>query len=96
VLRRLAHSRGKENSASRAYVDLPDEAACVAFAKAYNGHVFENKQGQRSQALVDYAPFPKVPTPAARRKPDPRQGSIEEGGRVASRSDICVTGAHRQ
>lgn len=44
------------------------------FAQKFNGHLFVDTKGVEFVALVEYAPFQRLPKP--RRKPDARQGTI--------------------
>ncbi|KAN0066274.1 hypothetical protein ACQY0O_000368 [Thecaphora frezii] len=73
---KLKADPNKENVCSRAYVRFLDPAMVLEFHKHYDGHVFRDSKGNESIAVVEFAPYQKVPT-ERRRKPDARQGTIE-------------------
>ncbi|KIO20158.1 hypothetical protein M407DRAFT_30192 [Tulasnella calospora MUT 4182] len=66
----------KENVLSRAYIVFNTEEQLKNFHRDYDGHLFRDKSGNESQAVVEFAPFQKVPL--AKAKVDQRQGSIQE------------------
>ncbi|KAG9097521.1 hypothetical protein FS749_006104 [Ceratobasidium sp. UAMH 11750] len=72
---KLRTKLNKENTPSRAYVEFLTPEAVIAFNQDYNGHLFRDKMGNESAAVVEYAPFQKVPH--ATRKPDSKIGTIE-------------------
>ncbi|KAJ4490387.1 Smg-4/UPF3 family-domain-containing protein [Lentinula aciculospora] len=66
----------KENVPSRAYVVFRSEEQLALFSKEYDGHLFKDKAGNESQAVVEFAPYQKVPP--EKKKIDPRNGTIEK------------------
>jgi len=72
---KLGKSKAKGNRNSVAFVNFESLDDLVHF-KGYDGHVFQDKQGNLSQVSVEFAPFQKVPKAC---KPDARQGTIEKG-----------------
>ncbi|KAF8758692.1 Smg-4/UPF3 family [Rhizoctonia solani] len=72
---KLRTKLNRENTPSRAYVEFVTPEAVVAFSRDYNGHVFRDKQGNESAAVVEYAPYQKVPH--EKRKADAKIGTIE-------------------
>ncbi|KAG8961649.1 hypothetical protein FRC03_005106 [Tulasnella sp. 419] len=61
---------------SRAYVAFRTAEQLVSFSRAYDGHMFRDKQGNESFAVVEFAPFQKIPS--EKKKQDTRAGTIEE------------------
>ncbi|KAG9126299.1 hypothetical protein FRC07_004037 [Ceratobasidium sp. 392] len=72
---KLRTKLNKENVPSRAYVEFLTPEAVIAFNQDYNGHLFRDKQGNESTAVVEYAPYQKVPHTT--RKADTKIGTIE-------------------
>ncbi|KIY64156.1 hypothetical protein CYLTODRAFT_402264 [Cylindrobasidium torrendii FP15055 ss-10] len=68
---------GKETIQARAYIAFRDESLLVKFATAYNGHVFRDKSGTETAAVVEFAPFQKIPGGDGKKKKDGRVGTIE-------------------
>ncbi|KZT56986.1 hypothetical protein CALCODRAFT_470248 [Calocera cornea HHB12733] len=66
----------RENVPSRAYIMFKTPEQVAQFSGGYNGHVFRDKQGHESQAVVEFAPYQKAP--GINVKPDARQGTIEQ------------------
>ncbi|KAN0094534.1 Smg-4/UPF3 family domain containing protein [Tylopilus felleus] len=66
----------KEGILSRAYIAFKSEAQLVTFSRAYDGHMFRDKAGKESHAVVEYAPFQKVP--AEKKKTDARNNTIDK------------------
>ncbi|KAK0469006.1 Smg-4/UPF3 family-domain-containing protein [Desarmillaria tabescens] len=66
----------KENIPSRAYIAFKTEEQVAEFGQRFDGHVFKDKAGTESQAVVEFAPYQKVPT--EKKKPDARVGTIEK------------------
>ncbi|KAK1228110.1 hypothetical protein PQX77_008881 [Marasmius sp. AFHP31] len=66
----------KENISSRAYVAFKSEEQLAPFHRGYDGHIFRDKSGNESQAVVEYAPYQKVPSD--KKKADARLGTIEQ------------------
>ncbi|KAI9474808.1 Smg-4/UPF3 family-domain-containing protein [Zychaea mexicana] len=70
-------SKGKENVFSRAYFHMKSMEAVIAFHQGFDGHIFLDSKGTESRAVVEFAPFQKVPK--EHKNPDTRQGTIDEG-----------------
>ncbi|KAI0088255.1 Smg-4/UPF3 family-domain-containing protein [Irpex rosettiformis] len=66
----------KENIPSRAYIAFKNEELLANFSREYDGHIFRDKTGNESIAIVEFAPFQKIPT--AKGKADSRMGTIEK------------------
>ncbi|KAG0215507.1 hypothetical protein BGX28_009555 [Mortierella sp. GBA30] len=66
----------KGNTSARAYIYFKNEKLAMEFKKVYHGHVFVDKNGNEGRAHVEFAPFQKIPR--EQRKPDAKQGTIEE------------------
>ncbi|KAH8097121.1 Smg-4/UPF3 family-domain-containing protein [Cristinia sonorae] len=66
----------KENIPSRAYIAFKDEGMLATFSREYDGHLFRDKAGNESIAVVEFAPFQKVPT--EKKKVDGRLGTIDK------------------
>ncbi|KAK0205466.1 Smg-4/UPF3 family-domain-containing protein [Desarmillaria ectypa] len=66
----------KENIPSRAYIAFKTEEQVAEFGQGFDGHVFKDKAGTESQAVVEFAPYQKVPM--EKKKPDARVGTIEK------------------
>ncbi|KAG6878141.1 hypothetical protein C0993_011559 [Termitomyces sp. T159_Od127] len=73
---RVARRAGKESVLSRAYIAFRSEAELVEFGRAFDGHVFRDKSGNEYQAVVEYAPYQKVPS--EKKKVDARSNTIEK------------------
>ncbi len=69
-LKRTLHSRG--------YLNLLTPADVLAFKERFDGHVFVSSKGSQYRCSVEYAPFQRVPKPAA--KKPAVEGTIESGG----------------
>ncbi|KAF8964760.1 Smg-4/UPF3 family-domain-containing protein [Flammula alnicola] len=73
---KLRKKLNKENIPSRAYIAFKNEEQLALFSREYDGHTFRDKTGVESQAVVEFAPYPKVPS--EKRKPDTRNATIEK------------------
>lgn len=65
----------KENIPSRAYIAFKTEEQLALFGREYDGHLFKDKAGNESHAIVEFAPYQKVPS--EKKKPDARNATIE-------------------
>ncbi|KAJ7643884.1 Smg-4/UPF3 family-domain-containing protein, partial [Roridomyces roridus] len=65
----------KENIPSRAYIAFKSEEQLAQFGRDYDGHLFRDKAGNESYAVVEFAPYQKVPP--EKKKADARSGTIE-------------------
>ncbi|BGO97548.1 hypothetical protein RTG_01519 [Rhodotorula toruloides ATCC 204091] len=68
--------KDKDSVQSRAYITFRTPDALVAFSRGYDGWSFRDKTGNVSQAVVEFAPYQRIPTAPA--KADPRQGTIDD------------------
>ncbi|KAH7883063.1 Smg-4/UPF3 family-domain-containing protein [Phlebopus sp. FC_14] len=71
----------KESVPSRAYIAFKNEEQLAIFSREYDGHLFRDKAGwfhigNESQAVVEFAPYQKIPT--EKRKVDARNNTIEQ------------------
>ncbi|KAH9912233.1 Smg-4/UPF3 family-domain-containing protein [Amylocystis lapponica] len=66
----------KENIPSRAYIAFKDEELLADFSREYDGHLFRDKAGNESIAVVEFAPFQKIPS--EKKKVDSRVATIEK------------------
>ncbi|KAH7912839.1 Smg-4/UPF3 family-domain-containing protein [Hygrophoropsis aurantiaca] len=66
----------KENIPSRAYIAFKEEEQLAMFSREYDGHLFRDKAGNESQAVVEFAPYQKIPT--EKKKADARNATIEK------------------
>ncbi|THV05723.1 hypothetical protein K435DRAFT_849719 [Dendrothele bispora CBS 962.96] len=66
----------KENVSSRAYIAFKSEEPLSLFSREYDGHLFRDKAGNEAQAVVEFAPYQKVPSD--KKKADARNGTIEK------------------
>ncbi|KAF9154202.1 hypothetical protein BG015_001576 [Linnemannia schmuckeri] len=66
----------KANTFARAYIYFKNEKLALEFQKTYHGHTFVDRHGNEGKAHVEFAPFQKIPR--EQRKPDTKQGTIEE------------------
>lgn len=67
---------GKESVPSRAYIVFKNAEQVAAFSREYDGHLFRDKQGNESFAVVEFAPHQKVAP--ERKKHDTRSGTIHQ------------------
>ncbi|KAI8049104.1 Smg-4/UPF3 family-domain-containing protein [Syncephalis plumigaleata] len=73
---KIATSRAKENQYSRAYICFHTIEQMAAFHKGFDGHLFIDSKGEESYAIVEYAPYQKIPR--ERSKVDHHQGTIDK------------------
>ncbi|KAJ7147176.1 Smg-4/UPF3 family-domain-containing protein [Mycena crocata] len=73
---KLRKRLNKENISSRAYMAFKTEEQLAQFSREYDGHLFRDKAGNESYAVVEYAPYQKVPP--EKKKADARSGTIEK------------------
>ncbi|KAJ8658566.1 hypothetical protein O0I10_005606 [Lichtheimia ornata] len=73
---KVTQSKGKENVFSRAYFHMKTMEAVIAFHQGFDGHIFVDNRGNESRAVVEFAPFQKLPK--EQKNPDSRQGTIDE------------------
>lgn len=66
------------NSFSRAYFAFRDPQEVVNFRDRWDGYVFLDDRGQEYMAIVEFAPFQKMPRKKPK-KPDNKSGTIEQG-----------------
>ncbi|ORY99078.1 Smg-4/UPF3 family-domain-containing protein [Syncephalastrum racemosum] len=73
---KLSKSKGKEHQFSRAYFHMKTMEAVIAFHQGFDGHIFLDNRGIESRAVVEFAPFQKLPK--EHKTPDARQGTIDD------------------
>lgn len=66
----------QENVPSRAYIAFKNEEVLATFSREYDGHLFRDKGGNESQAVVEFAPFQKIPS--EKKKADARNATIDK------------------
>ncbi|KAH9925165.1 Smg-4/UPF3 family-domain-containing protein [Fomitopsis serialis] len=66
----------KENIPSRAYIAFRNEDQLAVFSRDYDGHLFRDKAGNESIAVVEFSPYQKIPS--EKKKVDGRTGTIEK------------------
>jgi len=66
----------KESIPSRAYIAFKTEERLALFSRSFDGHIFRDKAGTETQAVVEFAPYQKIP--AEKSKSDGRIATIEE------------------
>ncbi|KAF8622401.1 hypothetical protein AX15_007053 [Amanita polypyramis BW_CC] len=73
---KLKKKINKENIPSRAYIAFRNEKVLAQFSREYDGHVFRDKQGNEAHAVVEFAPYQKIPS--EKKKVDARNATIEK------------------
>ncbi|KAG1847816.1 Smg-4/UPF3 family-domain-containing protein [Suillus subalutaceus] len=73
---KLRKRANQENVPSRAYIAFKTEEVLATFSREYDGHLFRDKAGNESQAVVEFAPFQKIPS--EKKKPDARNATIDK------------------
>ncbi|KAI8076536.1 Smg-4/UPF3 family-domain-containing protein [Gilbertella persicaria] len=76
VAGKLSKSKAKENIFSRAYFHFKTMDDVVAFHQGFDGHVFIDSRGNEYRAVVEFAPYQKVPR--EHKTVDTRQGTIDQ------------------
>jgi regulator of nonsense transcripts 3 len=61
---------------ARVYINFSNEDEIVPFRERYDGYVFEDEVGSKSYAVVEFAPFQRVPR-RTKRKVDTKSGTLE-------------------
>ncbi|EJD51954.1 hypothetical protein AURDEDRAFT_181525 [Auricularia subglabra TFB-10046 SS5] len=51
----------KENVPSRAYITFKTHESVAIFSREYDGHIFRDKSGRETAAVVEFAPYQKIP-----------------------------------
>uniref|UniRef100_A0A2M4AKZ9 Putative nonsense-mediated decay protein upf3 n=1 Tax=Anopheles triannulatus TaxID=58253 RepID=A0A2M4AKZ9_9DIPT len=62
---------------SRAYIKFTNPDDVLLFTHRFDGYTFLDSKGAEFLALVEYAPFQKLPKNRSRSKPDPKCNTIE-------------------
>ncbi|KAG1900207.1 Smg-4/UPF3 family-domain-containing protein [Suillus fuscotomentosus] len=73
---KLSKRANQENVSSRAYIAFKNEEVLATFSREYDGHLFRDKAGNESQAVVEFAPFQKIPS--EKKKTDARNATIDK------------------
>lgn len=61
---------------SRLYINFTSEDDIVPFKEMWDGYLFEDEAGFKTHAVVEFAPFQRIPR-KNKRKPDPKCGTIQ-------------------
>ncbi|PWN37817.1 uncharacterized protein FA14DRAFT_183631 [Meira miltonrushii] len=74
-----ADSNASPHTFSRAYIRFHKTDDLVNFHRGFDGHLFRDSKGNEYFAVVEFAPFQRMPEDGVRRKkPDTLAGTIEE------------------
>ncbi|XP_046674240.1 regulator of nonsense transcripts 3B isoform X1 [Homalodisca vitripennis] len=65
------------NAFCRAYINFVDQADLFIFTQKFDGYVFVDSKGTEYPAVVEFAPFQRIPKNRPNRKKDPKVGTIE-------------------
>uniref|UniRef100_A0A1B6EXS5 UPF3 domain-containing protein n=1 Tax=Cuerna arida TaxID=1464854 RepID=A0A1B6EXS5_9HEMI len=65
------------NAFCRAYINFVDQADLFIFTQKFDGYVFLDSKGTEYPAVVEFAPFQRIPKNRPNRKKDPKVGTIE-------------------
>ncbi|EEC14884.1 regulator of nonsense transcripts 3B, putative [Ixodes scapularis] len=65
------------NAFSRAYINFINQEEIFIFKEKFDEYVFLDEKGNEYPAIVEYAPFQKIPKRRTRKK-DPKCGTIEQ------------------
>ncbi|XP_072127078.1 regulator of nonsense transcripts 3B [Mobula birostris] len=63
---------------SRAYINFKNQEDIVLFRDQFDGYVFIDSKGQEYPAIVEFAPFQKIPKKKSKKK-DAKAGTVEDG-----------------
>ncbi|CAD6234120.1 GSCOCG00007572001-RA-CDS [Cotesia congregata] len=66
-----------QNSFSRAYINFIDQQDIFVFREKFDNYVFVDAKGVEYPAVVEFAPFQRLPKKRVGRKKDPKCGTIE-------------------
>ncbi|TFY75793.1 hypothetical protein EWM64_g8219 [Hericium alpestre] len=66
----------KENVSSRAYIAFKTDEMLATFSREYDGHKYRDKAGVESRAVVEFAPYQKVPL--EKKRVDNRNNTIDK------------------
>ncbi|XP_026275611.1 uncharacterized protein LOC113204599 isoform X2 [Frankliniella occidentalis] len=72
-----ADSSLSPNSFGRAYLHFIHVSDLLIFTEKFDNYVFVDSKGNEYPAIVEYAPFQRIPKQRPSRKKDPRIGTIE-------------------
>uniref|UniRef100_A0A1B6MEL1 UPF3 domain-containing protein n=1 Tax=Graphocephala atropunctata TaxID=36148 RepID=A0A1B6MEL1_9HEMI len=65
------------NAFCRAYINFVDQSDLFIFTQKFDGYVFVDSKGNEFPAIVEFAPFQRIPKNRPNRKKDPKVGTIE-------------------
>ncbi|XP_050716681.1 regulator of nonsense transcripts 3B-like [Eriocheir sinensis] len=71
-------SLGSINSFTRVYINFKSQGDIFIFRDKFDGYVFVDKKGNEYPAMVEFAPFQKVPRKGGSKKKDARCGTIDQ------------------
>ncbi|XP_034943362.1 regulator of nonsense transcripts 3A-like [Chelonus insularis] len=66
-----------QNSFSRAYINFLEQQNIFMFREKFDNYVFVDSKGSEYPAVVEFAPFQRLPKKRIGRKKDPKCGTIE-------------------
>ncbi|XP_008544707.1 regulator of nonsense transcripts 3A [Microplitis demolitor] len=66
-----------QNAFSRAYINFIDQQDIFVFREKFDNYVFVDAKGVEYPAVVEFAPFQRLPKKRVGRKKDPKCGTIE-------------------
>ncbi|KAI0252763.1 Smg-4/UPF3 family-domain-containing protein [Lactifluus subvellereus] len=73
---KLRKKLNRENVHSRAYIAFKTEELVAKFSREYDGHIFKDKAGNESCAVVEFAPYQKLPL--EKKKVDSKNATIDQ------------------
>ncbi|OBZ84786.1 Regulator of nonsense transcripts UPF3 [Choanephora cucurbitarum] len=73
---KLSKSKAKESVFSRAYFQFKTMEHVILFHQGFDGHLFVDSRGNEYRAVVEFAPYQKVPK--EHKTVDVRQGTIDQ------------------
>lgn len=62
---------------SRAYINFVEQQDIFMFREKFDNYVFVDAKGNEYPAVVEFAPFQRLPRKRGRKTVDPKSGSIE-------------------
>lgn len=66
-----------ENAFSRAYINFKNNSDIFIFKEKFDNYVFLDAKGSEYTAVVEFAPFSRIPRKRTKIRVDPKNGSIE-------------------
>lgn len=66
-----------QNAYSRAYINFTEQNDIFVFREKFDNYVFVDSKGTEFAAVVEFAPFQKLPKKRIGKRKDPKCGTIE-------------------